>query len=66
MTLEEHHSVSDDTIPLSVITVVKNGEICIAPVLPVAATFDHRVVDGGHISRMVNGLNFYLIIQWKQ
>jgi len=39
--------------------VVKNGEICIAPVLPIAATFDHRVVDGGHIAKMVKGLDFY-------
>ena len=38
--------------------VVKNGEICIVPVLPIAATFDHRVVDGGHISKMVKVWTF--------
>ena len=39
--------------------VVRDGEICIANVLPIAATFDHRVVDGAHIAKLVKGLDYY-------
>ena len=39
--------------------VVRNGEIVIGHVLPIAGTFDHRIVDGFHISKMLDGLNHY-------
>lgn len=34
--------------------VVRNGEIAIAPVMPVSLSFDHRVVDGAVGSRFLN------------
>ena len=39
--------------------VVKNGEIVIQSTLPISATFDHRVVDGVHVSKYLEGLKFY-------
>ena len=39
--------------------VVRDGKVCAAQVLPMAATFDHRVVDGGHIAKLVKGINYY-------
>ena len=39
--------------------VVKGGEIIIQSVLPISATFDHRIVDGFHISKYLQGLKFY-------
>jgi len=39
--------------------VVKDGEIIIQSVLPISATFDHRIVDGFHISKYLKGLKHY-------
>ena len=39
--------------------VVKDGEIVIQSVLPISGTFDHRIVDGFHISKYVRGLEHY-------
>ena len=41
------------------IPVVVDGEIIPRSVLPISATFDHRVVDGSHISRYIKGINHY-------
>jgi len=39
--------------------VVIDGEIAIRTVLPLSATFDHRVVDGAHVGRMVAAVVYY-------
>lgn len=39
--------------------VVKDGEIVIQSVLPISATFDHRIVDGFHVSKYLEGLKYY-------
>lgn len=39
--------------------VVRDGQVVPGLMLPVAATFDHRVVDGYHISKLVKGLDYY-------
>ena len=39
--------------------VVKDGEIIIQSVLPISATFDHRIVDGFHVSKYLKGLKHY-------
>ena len=39
--------------------VVKDGEIIIQSVLPISATFDHRIVDGFHVSKYLEGLKHY-------
>ena len=39
--------------------VVKDGEIVIQSVLPISATFDHRIVDGFHVSKYLVGLKHY-------
>ena len=39
--------------------VIRDGEVVPAMILPVAATFDHRVADGHHISKLVKGLDYY-------
>ena len=40
--------------------VVRNGEIVIAPVCPMSATFDHRLLDGNKIGRIVRDTRAYL------
>lgn len=39
--------------------VIQNGQVVPSMILPVAATFDHRVADGHHISKLVKGLDYY-------
>ena len=39
--------------------VVKDGEIIVQSVLPISATFDHRIVDGFHVSKYLKGLKHY-------
>ena len=39
--------------------VVKDGEVVVQAVLPISATFDHRIVDGVHISQYLVGLKHY-------
>jgi hypothetical protein len=39
--------------------VVIDGEILACPMLPLAGAFDHRVVDGAHVGRMVEGMKHY-------
>jgi len=39
--------------------VVKDGEIVIQSILPISATFDHRIVDGSHVARYLVGLKYY-------
>jgi pyruvate dehydrogenase E2 component (dihydrolipoamide acetyltransferase) len=41
------------------VAVVQDGEIVARTVLPISASFDHRVVDGAHISRYIQGINYY-------
>ncbi len=36
--------------------VVRGGEMVIAPVMPLSASFDHRAVDGGEAQRFINEL----------
>jgi pyruvate dehydrogenase E2 component (dihydrolipoamide acetyltransferase) len=35
--------------------VVRDGEIIIRSILPISATFDHRVADANQISRLAQG-----------
>jgi pyruvate/2-oxoglutarate dehydrogenase complex dihydrolipoamide acyltransferase (E2) component len=37
-----------------------NGQIVLRQMLPFGATFDHRIVDGAHIGRLVHYINHYL------
>lgn len=41
--------------------VVKNGQIVIGNVLPISVSVDHRVIDGGSVTRFVKELFAYLI-----
>ncbi|MBM75281.1 MAG: hypothetical protein CMK59_07755 [Proteobacteria bacterium] len=38
---------------------VIDGKVMAIPVLPVAGTFDHRVVDGAHIGKLAHGMRHY-------
>lgn len=40
--------------------IVRDGQVVPCLMLPTAATFDHRVADGAHISKLVKGMNYYL------
>lgn len=39
--------------------VVKDGQVVVGSILPIAGTFDHRIVDGYHISKMLECLVYY-------
>lgn len=40
--------------------VVKNGQVVVGNVLPLSLSVDHRIVDGGEVSRFLNDIMLYL------
>ncbi|MBN2890375.1 MAG: 2-oxo acid dehydrogenase subunit E2 [Bacteroidales bacterium] len=40
--------------------IVKNGELAVGTVLPLSISVDHRIVDGGEVTRFINTLSDYL------
>ncbi len=40
--------------------VVKNGQVAVGSVLPLSLSVDHRIVDGGEVSRFLNDIIAYL------
>jgi pyruvate/2-oxoglutarate dehydrogenase complex dihydrolipoamide acyltransferase (E2) component len=40
--------------------IVKDGKVVPCLMLPAAATFDHRIADGAHISKLVKGMIYYM------
>lgn len=40
--------------------VVKNGQVAVGSVLPLSLSVDHRIVDGGEVSRFLNDIIVYL------
>ncbi|HRW22757.1 MAG TPA: 2-oxo acid dehydrogenase subunit E2, partial [Bacteroidales bacterium] len=40
--------------------IVKNGEIAVGNTLPLSLSVDHRIVDGGDVTRFLNDIISYL------
>jgi len=40
--------------------IVKNGQITVGKILPLSVSVDHRIVDGGEVSRFINTVMAYL------
>ncbi|MDY0314661.1 MAG: 2-oxo acid dehydrogenase subunit E2, partial [Bacteroidales bacterium] len=40
--------------------VVKNGQLAVGNVLPISLSVDHRIVDGGEVTRFLNDILNYL------
>lgn len=40
--------------------IVKNGELAVGTVLPLSVSVDHRIIDGGEVTRFINTLSGFL------